>query len=318
MKVSLPAGAATLLRFVFLTGAVAEDERHLFENDGTIDPPWLDFDPNTIKTCTFWLNNNKGYTCEEVREIFSITPEDFTRWNPSVTLDCQNWQIRSYCAQVRSEWITTLTALPPTTSTTSLAPSTTYSPVPPLGRPVWAPLGCYVDNNWGIGAMRKRVSSEAGDKDMTVAKCHRMCFEDDWEVHYAGLGGGNACWCSSYVVGEPAEDVKDCNVPCAGDRGEKCGGDGFFAVYTAVYGEDSNTPPQQTTSSKPSAILSEATATADTLSQATTTTATPSEGTTTSNSETDDRPDSKAAQTGDLWQKGLMIASFLCSYVLLS
>jgi hypothetical protein len=42
---------------------------------------------DTISTCTGWYDNSGDYSCVEVRDILGISPANFTRWNPSITLD---------------------------------------------------------------------------------------------------------------------------------------------------------------------------------------------------------------------------------------
>jgi len=42
---------------------------------------------DTISTCTEWYDNSGDYSCTKVRDVLGISPANFTRWNPSVTLD---------------------------------------------------------------------------------------------------------------------------------------------------------------------------------------------------------------------------------------
>lgn len=54
----------------------------------------------TIKSCTYWYTNHFDQSCEH---SLDISPEDFVRWNPSITLDCKNWtEGWSYCLEIRS------------------------------------------------------------------------------------------------------------------------------------------------------------------------------------------------------------------------
>ncbi|KAK7964076.1 WSC domain-containing protein [Apiospora saccharicola] len=58
--------------------------------------PEMIYDLNTISTCTFWYDNYHGRSCKDVRDdTFNVSPEAFSRWNPSITLDCGNWQERN-------------------------------------------------------------------------------------------------------------------------------------------------------------------------------------------------------------------------------
>ncbi|KAM0332071.1 hypothetical protein ACHAQA_002340 [Verticillium albo-atrum] len=216
----------------------AADERHRFEWDEDVKPPYLIFHPDTIKDCSFWYDNMEGESCKEVRDVLGIKPQDFARWNPSVTVDCGNWEDeKSYCIEVRSEWPATVT-FPwetSTTTTTGGTSTTQTSATPPYGTPTWEPLGCYVNNNDPeVPVMSKRITPDGGDAALTVSKCQGLCFADDWDVFLVGVEGGNTCWCSTYLVSEKVED-DDCNIPCAGREGEMCGGSNLVFAYQANF-----------------------------------------------------------------------------------
>ncbi|KAM6482255.1 hypothetical protein HDV62DRAFT_63569 [Trichoderma sp. SZMC 28011] len=42
--------------------------------------------PATTKDCIDWYNNVDGRICQCTRDLFKISPEEFTKWNPSVIL----------------------------------------------------------------------------------------------------------------------------------------------------------------------------------------------------------------------------------------
>ncbi|KAL6806222.1 hypothetical protein J3E68DRAFT_38038 [Trichoderma sp. SZMC 28012] len=42
--------------------------------------------PATAKDCIDWNNYVDGRTCQETRDLCKISPEEFTKWNPSVIL----------------------------------------------------------------------------------------------------------------------------------------------------------------------------------------------------------------------------------------
>ncbi|KAK8070329.1 hypothetical protein PG994_006945 [Apiospora phragmitis] len=189
-------------------------QRHLLSKRDTI-PRGL-YNPNTIKTCSYWYDNYEGLTCHEVRDwMWAISPADFSRWNPTVTEDCGNWQELSYC--------------PTPTSTTTPAKPTL------LG---WNSLGCYVDSN----TLSTR-STKAGGDGLTVDKCKEACFDDDFE--FAGVKAGTECWCGTYVNNDWTNDQQDCNIPCAGNQSQICGGSDVFNIFGAQL--DWNLPPPSTT-----------------------------------------------------------------------
>ncbi|KAG8408033.1 hypothetical protein J3459_018269 [Metarhizium acridum] len=92
--------------------------------------PRFPFDKNTSPYCTFWYENDGSMPCTEALELFSVSLEDFVRWNPSVTSTCDNFlESRSFCMEASGEPVITTTTSAPTTSTsTSTEPTTTTKP----------------------------------------------------------------------------------------------------------------------------------------------------------------------------------------------
>ncbi|KAK4150658.1 WSC domain-containing protein [Chaetomidium leptoderma] len=182
--------------------------------------PELQWDPETAPDCS----------CEYVRSYFTITPEEFHKWNPSVSLDCEPWRWQSYC-------IVTLERLENTNKTkttfTTTASSTTTSSAPTLGpSPTgWLDLGCYEEDP-ELPILEKNTSPAGGDGSLTIAKCQDACYRARYK--FAGMQEGNQCWCSSYVGGGSVRDQADCNTPCPGNATTFCGGKGVLQVYEAV------------------------------------------------------------------------------------
>ncbi len=184
----------------------------------------MQWDFNTISTCTEWYDNYEGLSCKEVRDWrYAISPEDFLRWNPSITLDCGNWRELAYCVDVESERTSSSTA-----SSTLRTTSTTVAPIPTrkpelLG---WEPLGCYVDDE-----TLHNHTTKAGGGGLTVTECEAACFADGFE--YAGVKGGADCWCGGFVGNSWTENQGDCNIPCPGNAAQTCGGVSVFNVFEA-------------------------------------------------------------------------------------
>jgi hypothetical protein len=61
----------------------------------------LQWEPTTIASCAEWYDNDEGLTCEEARKYYGTTPEEFTKWDPSVSLNCELWRDQSYCIVTR-------------------------------------------------------------------------------------------------------------------------------------------------------------------------------------------------------------------------
>lgn len=179
--------------------------------------PFLSYDVNTIKGCSFWYDNHGARTCEAVRETWGISPETFSRWNPSISIDCKGWSEHSYCVGVVAE----LTRSSSTITSTSTSTTTSTSTPPPI----WTDHGCYVDAS--VHPFQTELPAPAG-KDMTRAKCESKCWSEGYQ--FVGFKAGTECWCGHYVQGSRSPSPSDCGTPCAGNSSETCGGDKVFNV----------------------------------------------------------------------------------------
>ncbi|KAH7143398.1 WSC domain-containing protein [Dactylonectria macrodidyma] len=194
----------------------------------TSTPQWQ-WDPETIDSCIEWYNHEAGNEpCEYVRDYFNISPEDFTKWNPSVGLDCKPWRFnQSYCIVTKERLASvtkTRTTQTPSTTTTFTSSTSTLGPSPTA----WSALGCYVDNTT-TPILEERISKEGGDASLTIPECQDACYLA--QFRFVGVKGGNECWCSSYVAGEWTRNQTDCNMPCTGNATENCGGKGLVNVF---------------------------------------------------------------------------------------
>ncbi|KAK5996067.1 WSC domain-containing protein [Cladobotryum mycophilum] len=205
--------------------------------------PEMQYDPDTTKDCLYWYNNIEGKTCQQVRDYFNLTPEEFAQWNPSVGVNCDKlWIVGSYCIMTNEKLAKlTATASPSeATSTSTTTTSTTLGPSPTA----WKELGCYADRlNRSI--LDKLVSGKDGDAALTIPKCQDTCYRLDFQ--YAGVKAGNECWCSGYVAGEWTPHTTDCNMTCTGDIKKNCGGKDCLNVFKALKPEV--VPPRTTTTS---------------------------------------------------------------------
>ncbi|KAK9439750.1 LysM domain-containing protein [Metarhizium brunneum] len=96
--------------------------------------PRFPFDENTSQYCTFWYENDGSMPCTEALDLFSVSLEDFVRWNPSVTSTCDNFlESRSFCMEASGEPVitTTSTSTEPTTTTKPFNGIQTPSPTQP-------------------------------------------------------------------------------------------------------------------------------------------------------------------------------------------
>ncbi|KAL2138565.1 hypothetical protein VTI28DRAFT_6602 [Corynascus sepedonium] len=192
--------------------------------------PLLPYDLDTVADCLEWYNNGYGESCEYVLNLFGITPEEFHDWNPSVGLDCAPWnEWQSYCIMTETKYNSTQPiSTTATASTTAIATSSTFTLGP--SPTAWTDMGCYVEDP-DLPILEQYMSPEAGDASLTVPKCKNSCYRRAYG--FAGVQGGNQCWCGSYVGGEWAHNQTVCDVPCSGNPDTFCGGDGFVNVFRA-------------------------------------------------------------------------------------
>lgn len=194
--------------------------------------PNLEADPDTELPCVMWHDNfaDEEMTCEEVRDYWNISPEQFTEWNPSVGLDCKPWRELSYCVVPLSRLPTTTSrsseVAEPTSTTTS---SSTLGPTPTS----WEFRGCYEDDYPGLPTFEKMMLQ---DDTVTIEKCQDLCYRSFFE--FAGLKDGDQCWCSPFIGGEWTSDQDDCNAACSGDESQTCGGKGVISAYEPEFEED--------------------------------------------------------------------------------
>ncbi|XP_035673312.1 uncharacterized protein LOC118413850 isoform X2 [Branchiostoma floridae] len=66
---------------------------------------------------------------------------------------------------------------------------------------------------------------------MTVDRCLEICRTGLQD--YAGLSGGNKCYCIFYAK-QRLPEADDCSKPCKGNGEQKCGGDSSIDIYDAV------------------------------------------------------------------------------------
>jgi hypothetical protein len=189
---------------------------------------YLGYDPRTIEDCTAWFNWETDLTCEEVRDTFGMTQEQFTRYNPSIGPDCRYFsEGRSYCIADRARWEEYLSTR---TETISGLPTPTYATTNGLLAPTptaWESRGCYPNDDDANSSFE--VLDETSNKSLTVPECQHHCYV--LEALHAAVQDGSRCMCVGPVEDADAVDESNCNVPCPGDKTTMCGGRGFAFVY---------------------------------------------------------------------------------------
>lgn len=199
--------------------------------------PIFSTDPATVDTCIDWYNNaEENPTCKDIRDLFSLSPEQFSKWNPSVNHDCEPWLYPlSYCVSTSDRGPppgdTTTTTTTTTSSTATSTTSSSHVPSPTA----WEARGCY-PNDPIYPLLETMMTGEEGNPSLDISGCEHICWEAsiNGTVLFAGVTQGNQCWCSTFVGGESTRNESKCDMPCSGNKDEMCGGKDYFNVFEPV------------------------------------------------------------------------------------
>ncbi|KAJ7364626.1 glyoxal oxidase N-terminus-domain-containing protein [Mycena albidolilacea] len=103
----------------------------------------------------------------------------------------------------------------------------------------WESLGCYSDNTNGQG--RSLVDKVDVTGQVSLETCTAACFSAG--MPFSGAEFADECYCGPAVDnGGELESVSDCNMLCAGNSSEFCGGPNRLTVYNYT-GSDLPPPP---------------------------------------------------------------------------
>ncbi|KAJ7689677.1 copper radical oxidase [Mycena rosella] len=112
-------------------------------------------------------------------------------------------------------------------------------PTIPLSIGKWESLGCYSDNVDGQG--RALVDAVAVVGQVSLETCTSACF--DAGMPLSGAEFADECYCGTAIMnGGILEPISDCNMACAGNISEFCGGPNRLTVYNYT-GTDLPPPP---------------------------------------------------------------------------
>lgn len=93
----------------------------------------------------------------------------------------------------------------------------------------WNPIGCYNDT----GNPRTLLAVTHSSAEMTPAQC--LAYGGNGSYPYCGVEDGNQCYCGYSIQSSatPA-NVNECNMTCAGNSTQTCGG--FWKIFIYSYG----------------------------------------------------------------------------------
>ncbi|KAG8791405.1 hypothetical protein FRC12_009284 [Ceratobasidium sp. 428] len=92
----------------------------------------------------------------------------------------------------------------------------------------WEARGCITDAQ----APNRVLQDSHTDESLTIASCIKACSASGYSV--AGTQFGKECWCGKSVNtkgGAGASAVSGCDMPCAGDASQLCGGNYKMNLY---------------------------------------------------------------------------------------
>ncbi|KAJ6479649.1 copper radical oxidase-like protein [Mycena sanguinolenta] len=112
-------------------------------------------------------------------------------------------------------------------------------PTIPLSIGNWKSLGCYSDNVNGQG--RSLVDAVGVVGQVSLETCTAACFNAG--MPFSGAEFADQCYCGPAIVnGGEMEPISDCDMPCAGNSSEFCGGPNRLSLYNYT-GDDLPPPP---------------------------------------------------------------------------
>lgn len=117
----------------------------------------------------------------------------------------------------------------PTVSASTTASTTATPPAATSAALDWTYLGCYTDTVH----TRTLLNVQAANNALTVESCIAACAQGGYTL--AGTEFGDQCWCDTTLHngGGPAPDGNTgCNMPCAGNASEVCGGTDRLSIYS--------------------------------------------------------------------------------------
>ncbi|KAF7334608.1 hypothetical protein MVEN_02290900 [Mycena venus] len=108
---------------------------------------------------------------------------------------------------------------------------------PSIGK--WKSLGCYSDNVDGQGRALVNAVNVVGQ--VSLETCTAACFSAG--MPFSGTEFADECYCGPAIVnGGAPQPLSDCNMACAGNISEFCGGPNRLTVYNYT-GDDLPPPP---------------------------------------------------------------------------
>lgn len=94
----------------------------------------------------------------------------------------------------------------------------------------WSPTGCAKDDDKIPASMESPFPYQLDPADISGASCMHYCGSIGNSL--AATQNGNECWCGELEESLNYIDKSACDVPCAGEPGEMCGGKHALSIYS--------------------------------------------------------------------------------------
>ena len=114
------------------------------------------------------------------------------------------------------------------THTTSTTSKTTLRPTPSQTIGSYSYLGCANQTS----PLALVGMSKTDSKKTTTETCQKYCLDNNYGL--AALQNGGTCYCGNGLQSYSAVGQKSCNVPCAGNKTEVCGGAQSLSVWNST------------------------------------------------------------------------------------
>ncbi|KAH0538563.1 hypothetical protein FGG08_004851 [Glutinoglossum americanum] len=214
---SISAGSTTDTSVPMNTTTVATTGTSSFTSiPSTVDANSTAITPTFINTTTITTTGIISFPSSE-----TVTPINGTILSPSSSTG-----ISSTSSTSANTTSSSIAPTPPsTTSIASVVPtSTSTSPEAPPTTDPWAYLGCYTDH-----LDRALPLAFHSSPSMTPTECKTLCLHQNFPL--AGVEFSRQCFCGTALRNSTLAAASTCNMPCAGNSSDTCGGAFRMSVW---------------------------------------------------------------------------------------
>ena len=82
-----------LILAVFALGAVGDPSSIKHRRAKQLSIPKFEYDPNTTKFCSWWIDNDGTWTCDRVETELEVSLIDFHQWAGAISFHARSWHV---------------------------------------------------------------------------------------------------------------------------------------------------------------------------------------------------------------------------------